>query len=713
MPPLPALLALALAAAPAAPPDGAPPAARAQARKALREALDRVVAASALGAARAGILVTSLDTGEVIYERSADELLNPASNVKLFTAAAALARLGPEYRFETEFLVAPGSTATRNLYVRGKGDPTLVTERLWVIAGELSHLGIDRVGDLVLDDSWFDEERLGPGFDQEHGDHAYLAPAGALSLNFNAVAVHVTPADRSGAPGRVHLDPPSEFLQLDNRTLTVSGGTRRRVTVASQPASGRQRVTVEGKLPLGGRQQVFYRRVDDPPLYFGYTLKKLLELRGVKVAGRVRRGYVPQGASLVHVSESESLAEVARLLEKQSNNFMAEQILKTLGAEARGVPGTWPKGVAAVEDFLAEAGIPRGTYIMKNGSGLNDSNRFSARQTVTLLREMWRRFPVMAEFVGALPVAGRDGTIRWRMEETAAAGRLRAKTGTLDGVTSLSGYVETRDGEHLAFAILVNDHGGRAAAAVRAVDELGGALAASGVPGPAAAPEPGRAGPPAGEPGARVAAYYRLALAHDRRNLPFLRNALHGEDDPVVRMAAGEAIYLSDPDGDGARRAFLDSVVTDPPALARLRELAGGSPEAPVVGSLVDLAAEGISEALARLADLSAAGMGPELAASWEEVAATAPGETLALLLSVPEPAAEAVISSLAVGIRESREREHPFPAALRRAAEEEGAGGDRARALRARLDAGLAASAGSGPVAAPDAPAPSGRPGG
>ena len=628
---VPTLLALALAASPHAE---------------LRAALGKAATSPALAGARVGICVKSLDTGEVIFERSPDELLNPASNVKLFTAAAALGRLGPEYRFETEFLAGPGANGARTLFVRGKGDPTFLAERLWAVAGELSGLGLDRVADLVVDDSFFDGVREGPGFDQEVGDRAYLAPAGAVSLDFNTVAVRVSPGPRVGAPARVRTEPPGDFVEVENRTVTVGPRAKRRVKVSSQAGSnGHQRVVLVGQVPLGGRSQVIWRRVDDPPLHFGFTLRRLLEQRGVKVAGPVRRGIVADGAALLLVSESEPLSLVVRRLQKHSNNFVAEQILKTLGAEARGAPGSWPKGIAAVEDFLTGAGIPRGSYLMRNGSGLNDANRFSARQTVRLLEEMWRRFPIAAEFVSALPVAGRDGSIRWRMEGTPAAGRLRAKTGTLAGVTSLSGYVEASGGERLAFAILVNDHGGQAQT-VRAVDELGSVLAAGGAPAPSLAlPVPA-----AGDDGAsaRIATYYRLGLAGDVRNLAFLRSAARLEDDPAVRIAAAEAVYLSDPDGEGARRVFLDSAVADPPVLARLRAAAGGTPEWPVVTSLSDLAAEGVGEAILRLAELSSAGMEAELAGEWGAVAAAAPEETAAALLSAPEAPARAAARSLA-----------------------------------------------------------------
>src|SRR5512141_579681 len=452
-----------------------------QARQ-LQQAIDEIVARTPLRAARASILVSSLDSGQALYARDADALLNPASNVKLFTSAAALARLGPEFRFETEVLAdaTPSSGAVRTLYVRGKGDPSFVTERLWALAAEIEHRGVRAVkGDIVTDDGYFDAAREGPGYDQEKGDRSYLAPVGALSLNFNVVAIHVAPGDRAGEKGRVEVEPASEYLTVENRTRTVKAGSRRRVTPSSVALpNGRQRVTVSGRLPVGSRDLVFYRRIDDPPAYFGWTLKRLLELRGVKVTGKVRRGAVPTTARVVTVADSESLGEIVRKLEKTSNNFVAEQLLKTLGAEKKGIPGTWTKGVEAVEDFLAEAGIARGAYVMKNGSGLNDTNRFSARQTVTLLREMWRRFPLMADFLAALPVAGRDGTTRWRMETT--DGRLRAKTGTLEGVTSLSGYVETAAHDRLVFSIPVNDFPARAHLTLRAVDAVGSALAAAG-----------------------------------------------------------------------------------------------------------------------------------------------------------------------------------------------------------------------------------------
>ncbi len=718
------LLALAAAALAAGPARGADGDAE------LRSALSALLARSALSDARAGMLVAALDGGEVVFAHRADELMNPASNVKLFTSAAALARLGPEYRFETEIWLAGGEgRGAPSLHVRGKGDPVMVTERLWALAAELQHRGLGAVREIAVDDGYFDGERVGPGFDQEQGDRAYLAPTGAVSLNFNAVAVHVAPGARAGEPARVSVEPPSDFLRIANHAVTVGPRGRRRLAVSSVALPGRQRIEVSGRLPAGGRPQVFWRKVDDPPLYFGYTLKRLLELRGMKV-GRVRTGPVPEGARLVHVAESEPLADVVRRLNKTSSNFIAEQIVKALGAEARGPPGSWPKGIEALEEFLAGVGVPRGSYIMKNGSGLNDANRFSARQVVTLLREMWRRFPLMPEFASALAVAGKDGTIRWRMEGSEAAGRLRAKTGTLENVVSLSGIVESRGGRRLAFAILVNDFSARSGAEVRAVDALGAALAGAGDPGAdgalaeAPAPLPQEAAAPPADVRARVATYYRIGAAGDRRNLPLLRTALRTERDPLVRLAAAEAAYLSDPDSDAARRTFLENAAAGPQALSALRPL--GEPfdlPFPVASSLADLAAEGVPEALALLADAALAcsadaALTADLAELWAEVADAAPAEVLAALRAAPPEASRAALSSIAAGLARAPEPGHPFLAAVEKAAGEadpELAAQGREVARRLRAGASSAEPPPGGPLAPESRPADGAeaRPGG
>ena len=669
--------------------------------------LRSLVESSALAVARTGILVASVETGDVLYARDADALLNPASNVKLVTSAAALARLGPEYRFSTEFLLAeaPAKGVVKTLYVRGRGDPTMVTERLWAIAGELQRLGLRRIGELVLDDTYFDAERFGPGYDREDTDRAYSAPSGALSLNFNAVEVVVTPGDRARLKANVQLEPATPFFEVVNQAVTVGRKGRARVIVRTELRNGRERVVVDGRVPVGARPHTMWRRIDEPALYFGHTLASLLEHRGVKV-GRVRLARAPDGARIVHVSQSEALSEIVRRLNKTSNNFVAEQLLRTLGAELRGAPGSWAKGVEAAEEFLGELGIAPGSYVMRNGSGLNDANRFSARQLVTVLRGMWSRSQLQPEFVVSLPVAARDGTIRWRMGGTAAAGRLRAKTGTLDGVVSLSGYVQDAAGRTLAFAVIVNDSPGRPGV-VRAVDALGAALAGSGAP--PGAPDVRLAVatvPPPADLAARLRTFYALAKGGDVRNERLLREALREASDPLARLALAECAYLSDPESESAQRDLLEAAAADADALPRLWALLPELSPGPVVSSLADLAAEDDAEALRRLVELGGRALPDErLAAAVEEalagVAGSAPEETVAALRAAPAAVADAAAARLAAGFARAEEDDPAFLAALRAIAAK---GDERAETARRLLDRMDAARAAAGPRTVPAA---------
>ena len=424
-------------------------------REAVRKAVDALLSQPPLLGARASVEVVSLDDGAVIYARGADEALNPASNTKLVTAAAALLRLGPEFRFTTDFLVdkpVDGHGRVRTLYVRGRGDPTWNTERLYALAADLWHRGVRQIGEIVLDDSYFDAEKWGPGWEQETSDKAYAAPVGALSLNHNAVAIYVSPGARAGQRARVELEPDADCFVLQNGVKTIGEDGRRKLRPHTYADGERTRVAVEGRLPANSEPVVLYRRVTDPAMYFGQTLRMALKQRRIQVGSHVKMGTVPTSAALLASYDSDELSDIIRDMNKVSSNFIAEMLVKTLGAELKGAPGTWPKGIEVTQDLLAELGIARGSYQLRNGSGLNDTNRFSAHQMITLLTAVWKRFRVAADFVSSLGIAARDGTLKLRMEGTDAAGRLRAKTGTLDRVTALSGFVQSVGGRAGAVA---------------------------------------------------------------------------------------------------------------------------------------------------------------------------------------------------------------------------------------------------------------------
>lgn len=689
----------------------------------LRETIDRILEATPLGAARTAVLIQDLETGRALYEHNADELLNPASNMKILTTVAALARLGPAYRYPTEILLdrAPVAGVVQgNLYLRGKGDPSLDTERLYRIVRELRLLGVREIrGDLVVDDGWFDRQWEGPGWEQDDSDRPYMAGASAVSLNFNAVAVHVHPSEKVGEKGRVEADPASDYLVIENHTLTTPARSRRRLSVQSLDEGTRQRIVVHGHLPAGERGGPVWRRISNPPMYTGATFKRMLEDHGVRVKGRVRVGRTPDPLRPFHVDWSEPLAVLIHKVNKWSQNHMSEMLLKTLGAEVHGAPGTWAKGVAVVEEVLAsEVGIPRGSFVMKNGSGLNDTNRVSARQLVRVLAWAKEQLLVAPELLASLPVAGVDGTVRNRMGGTAAQGRVRAKTGTLQNVTALSGYATTAGGRELAFAIVVNDYPGRLSRVLPGVDAIGAAVASMDVPG-GGDEAIALARPPAWEPktpidvlGARMVTYYNLGKAADARNALLLRTALRSEPDPAVRAVIAEALYRSEPEDGSARAAVLEAFSAAPEVYGRLREAAERvSLPTPLVDTLVDLAAEGNGEALAQLLDLAARrpddlALLAEVGAGLAAVGSVAPSELLAALSGASGDVQSVAVRLLGRALAEAAEEgtegapasagsgRHPFTLAVASAAESDDPDlATFARALGARLTASIAAA--------------------
>jgi D-alanyl-D-alanine carboxypeptidase/D-alanyl-D-alanine-endopeptidase (penicillin-binding protein 4) len=449
----------------------------------LRAQLQEILRAPALDDALVGVHVRSLSDGRTIFERNGTKLFNPASNVKLVTTAAALWYLGSSYRFRTiayRDASLRGGTLSGNLYVKGRGDPMLTSEELFGFVNEIALHGIEKIeGNIVVDDEFFDSVWEGPGWDQERSDKSYAPPVGALSVNFGTFSIRAMPGDRVGAPARVSVWPDVPSIELSSTVVTRGRDTRRQIWVGTtRDDDGKLEVTVRGALPLGDIDGVtVYKRVYNPPLYAGEAIRRMLELRGIPVKGRVVRGTSPGTAIPVATHFSLPLAKVVSILNKHSNNFIAEQILKTLGAEVRGGQGTWEKGCDVVREFLEQAGIPRSSFVFGNGSGLNDINRLTPEQVTRLLDAMYKRFEVQPEFVASLAVAGVSGTINSRFADEPAMARLRAKTGSLQGVSALSGYVVTQDNKLLAFSVMMNDYHGRARSMWSIQDRIGNALA--------------------------------------------------------------------------------------------------------------------------------------------------------------------------------------------------------------------------------------------
>lgn len=445
-----------------------------------RQMASRALTHPALDGARVGVQAVSLTSGAVLLQKNASLLLNPASNAKLVTSAAALTLLGPGFRYRTLYATdgqIEGDVLDGNLYVEGRGDPTITTERLLNVIHELKLRGIKKItGRVVVDDSYFDRRREAKGWEQEDSDRAYAAPVGALSLNYNTVAVFVRPGPQANTPATVTVDPPSDYIRLDSRVNTTRW--RGRVYMKSWERGNRTHVRLRGKIRQQASPRHMYRRVTHPALHFGSALVGMLNSNGIRVRRSVVRGFLPDRATVLVYDRSPRLTDIVSDLNKWSNNFIAEQIIKTLGAQVYGTPGTFETGLRAARAFLeTEVGWQHGAYVFENGSGLNDVNRFTAEQTIALLRYMQSHPEAGAEYMASLGVAGRQGTITFRLRHTAAERRLRAKTGTLRGVSALSGYVTTAGGEVVVFSILVNGYDGSTRPIWEVQDMIGEALA--------------------------------------------------------------------------------------------------------------------------------------------------------------------------------------------------------------------------------------------
>lgn len=437
--------------------------------------LERALAHQGCRGAQLGVLVVDAASGNEIFARNADTPLVPASNMKVLTAVAALAAFGPAHQFTTTVssdapIAADGSVGT--LAVRGGGDPALTSEELWRMAADLARLGLRRVRNgLLLDDSYFDNQRWNEAWGAGSA-RAYHAPVAALTANYGSFSAEVAPPARQGQPVRVSLDPPAPFLALVD---DVRAGGKTAVTVDRSADGERDRVRVAGSVRPGGDSVVVQRSVTDPVRYAGSVLRMQLQALGVAVDGADRVGPVPPGYHELLAFRGKPLAQVVGLLMKWSNNNVAEMLVKNVGARATGAPGSWPSGLAATRTELGGLGVDLSGLQMLDGSGLAAANRVTPRTLVSALRAGRASFAFGAELEAALPIAGRDGTLRKRAAD--ATDRARAKTGLINGVATLSGFARTSDGREVVFSVLNNGADAGDVAAMAANDAFLEALA--------------------------------------------------------------------------------------------------------------------------------------------------------------------------------------------------------------------------------------------
>ena len=487
--------------APATPPHAIPmavAATRTAAVTALSNDLNRLVTNTGWSGDQWSVTVISLDKGDTLFSHNSDAFLMPASGLKLFTTAAALYYLGPEFRYST-FLLADGKiengVLNGDLVVYGTGDPSFSArfgrrDAAWhAFADTLAALGIREVrGNIIGDASYFAGKGTGAGWQEDYIGASYAAPASALSFGENIATLEIRPG-AVGQPPFVGLADGAEEINVVNHATTVARG-RSFIHVAR--SSYDSPLEVRGQISRGTVSIQRTVPVADPAQYAVAVFKNIVKEKGITVTGSAksvtddtqspvtgRMVFAPaldekQPVRVLAIHQSPPLIDILEIVNKKSHNLMAEQTLRTVGRVALG-EGSVAAGEKAVIQLLTkEIGESPEGFKMDDGSGLSVLDRTSSRTFIHLLSFM-SKSPMFESYWQTLPEAGVPRGLR-RMGGTSAAGNLRAKTGTIRNVSALSGYVRSADGERLAFSIMFNGIASTAAAK-RMEDQVGAALA--------------------------------------------------------------------------------------------------------------------------------------------------------------------------------------------------------------------------------------------
>ncbi len=408
-------------------------------------------------AVRAGAFGVTPYEGErrpEMFAALADKLFAPASNLKLFTAAAALDTLGPDHTLITRVVGAapPVAGALDRLYLVGGGDPALVEADLLALANAVKARGVQQVGQVVADASRY-SGRWPYGWTIDDLPWYYGAEVTALTLGRNHVDVYVAPGAQAGAPARVWMSPANDYLVLDSTVTTGAAGSATNVSFDRLP--GRREVLLRGAIAADRKASVTEGiTVPDAELYTAHVFTKALQKAGVTVAAAPVVGRAPAVTVDLARHQSPPVATLLFRVLKNSDNLYAELLLREIGAQTAG-DGSAAGGLHGVRAFLKAHAIDDSRLRMYDGSGLSRYDLISPRAVVGLLRAMaYHRH--RQPFFDALPIAGVDGTLGYRLKGTPAAGQVRAKTGTYNHHSALSGYVTTRDGDLLAISTILN-----------------------------------------------------------------------------------------------------------------------------------------------------------------------------------------------------------------------------------------------------------------
>ncbi len=432
--------------------------------------VDAIANRAEFSRSRWGISIQPLSSGAILYSRDANKYFIPASNVKLLTTAAALQKLGANFRIRT----AVYGGENNSLYVAGRGDPSLATAQLKSLAQQLQRRGISRVSELIGDDSYFQGSAVNPNWEWEDAQAGYGAPINSLMLNQNAIELILSPQS-IGQPLKVAFAQAqlTNQWQIQNNSATVGPNEPEFVEVGRE--FDRPAIRVSGQLRVGAESESAYVAVVNPASNFLQHFQQALADGGIKVDRALVASNSRNFTRELAAVESPPMAELVKETNRESNNVYAEVLLRLLGKVAGKMPvppeDSSDLGLKELKTALTELGVNPNSYILADGSGLSRHNLISPEALVQTLRLM-ANSPAASVYRASLPVAGESGTLKNRFNTTPNRVIVQAKTGTLSGVSALSGYVEVPNYEPLVFSIAVNQSDLPAAKLRSAIDEI-------------------------------------------------------------------------------------------------------------------------------------------------------------------------------------------------------------------------------------------------
>lgn len=336
-------------------------------------------------------------------------------------------------------------TLKGDLYLKGGGDPSFVNESMWLMINELKRTGIQSIdGNLYVDESYFDSDYYSQGRQTKRVDRAYDAPVSALSFNWNSISIYIRPGAKVGDPARVFTDPELPTIKIVNKAKTGKG-KKDDLRVDREFKGDEMIIKVAGEVSHLTQEKAFYKSIGDAALWTGLNFKEFLNKAGIKYSGTVAKKVVPDNADQLVEYDSWDMARILAALSKFSNNFVAEMLTKHLGKNGRqpASPANIDDGLKKISEYLKSNGWADSDYVFVNPSGFTHENKMRADRLGQLLASSAQNFKMAPEFMSSLPISGTDGTLRERLRQVMRE-KVRAKTGYMNGVVSLAGYLEPR-----------------------------------------------------------------------------------------------------------------------------------------------------------------------------------------------------------------------------------------------------------------------------